>query len=326
MGHVAQLATSRSRFPYAVDYTDRLVRVPREQERGGYANVYQYRSPSNGILYAVKELKALPDHLAEHLTLHEIAMKEYDIWNRLRHHNILQLEGIYYPSPDIMIPCFVTRWQENGRVKDYVRNKPGTNFLDLIDDIADGVAYLHDNDIIHGDLRGSNILISDDGRALVTDFGISKNDPGDGIPVSNAFQGNWRWMAREFFPSDAQPPALRARRSKASDIWMFGLLIQEILSGKIPYYDISAEWTVARKIGDGEPPRFPDAQHDSWKKFDDPVRRLRLRYCASEPADRPTITLVLQDIRKVLFNVAGFELAFTDLQKIEDQVSEYFLF
>ncbi|KAL5480383.1 hypothetical protein ACEPAI_1653 [Sanghuangporus weigelae] len=77
MGHAALLAMSRSQFPFAVDYTNRLVKVPDEQNSGGYANVYQYHSPSNGALYAVKELKVLTGHLAEHLTLPEVS-----IWKR----------------------------------------------------------------------------------------------------------------------------------------------------------------------------------------------------------------------------------------------------
>ena len=70
---------------------------------------------------------------------------------------------------------------------------------------------------------------------LVTDFGISKSDPGDGISVSEAFQGNWRWMAPEFFGSepDFRLPAPDARRSKASDIWMLGMLFQASLFGII---------------------------------------------------------------------------------------------
>ncbi|OCB92069.1 kinase-like protein [Sanghuangporus baumii] len=310
MGHVAHPALSQ--FPYAFDYTNRLTKESCERKGyGGFADVYQFRNPRNGLLYAVKEIVNAP----RSLTLLEVAKIEYDIWHRLRHPNILQLEGIYL-APHTPIPSFVTRWQENGRVKNYVQGKPETDFLGLIEDVAEGVTYLHGNDIIHGDLRAANILISDDCRALVTDFGISKHDPGDGITLSRARQGNCRWMAREFFVAST------ARRSKASDIWMFGI---EILSGKNPYYYISNERLIESMIENGELSEFPNAQHTSWRKFDDPVQELRLRYCASEPTDRPAITSVLQDIRKVLFNVASFELAFTDLQNIEEQVSEYFL-
>ncbi|KAL5514082.1 hypothetical protein ACEPAG_2843 [Sanghuangporus baumii] len=292
MDHLAHPALSQ--FPYAFDYTDRLTKESYERKSwGGFADVYQYRNPRNGLLYAVKEIVNVP----RSLTLPEVAKKEYDVWHRLRHPNILQLEGIYLP-PRALIPCFVTRWQENGRVKNYVQDKPDTDFLGLIEDVAEGVTYLHDNDIIHGDLRAANILISDDGRALVTDFGISKHDPGDGITLSQARQGNCRWMAREFFMTGT------ARRSKASDIWMFGIVMLEILSGRSPYYDISNERLIESMIGNGELSKFPNAQHTSWEKFDNPVRQLRLRYCASEPRDRPTITSVLEDIRKVLSDVA----------------------
>ena len=71
------------------------------------------------------------------------------------------------------------------------------------------------------------MLVSDDHQPLLTDFGIAKTDPGDGVSVSVAFQGNWRWMAVEFFRSNTDVvPAPGARRSKASDIWMLAMLIQ----------------------------------------------------------------------------------------------------
>ncbi|EJD00431.1 kinase-like protein, partial [Fomitiporia mediterranea MF3/22] len=124
-------------------------------------------------------------------------VKEYDLWHRLRHPNILPLEGICYPHPDSNIPAFVSCWQENGRIKDFVKERPYIDYIRLVrmvEGIAEGVRYLHENKIIHGDLRAANILISDTQEALVTDFGIAKVDSGDGVQISSAFQGNVRWM------------------------------------------------------------------------------------------------------------------------------------
>ena len=63
---------ARPRFPYAVDYSSRLRKVPGERNGGGYADVFQYCDTLNGTIYAVKELKALRGHLAEHLTLSRV--------------------------------------------------------------------------------------------------------------------------------------------------------------------------------------------------------------------------------------------------------------
>ncbi|KIJ50735.1 hypothetical protein M422DRAFT_159283, partial [Sphaerobolus stellatus SS14] len=66
--------------------------------------------------------------------------------------------------------------------------------------IAKGISYLHENNIIHGDIRGVNILVFEDGTSHVTDFGLSRilKESISGLTTSN-FAGCTRWMAPELF-------------------------------------------------------------------------------------------------------------------------------
>ncbi|KAG6326687.1 hypothetical protein ID866_12305, partial [Astraeus odoratus] len=68
----------------------------------------------------------------------------------------------------------VSAWMDNGNAYEYVQN----TLVDprpLLSDIAEGLRYLHNHEppIYHGDLKGQNVLISDDGHALLADFGLS---------------------------------------------------------------------------------------------------------------------------------------------------------
>lgn len=61
-----------------------------------------------------------------------------------------------------------------GTAISYVEKYPQTNVPKLLSEITEGLAYLHSQDIVHGDLRGANVLISEDGVARLSDFGLTK--------------------------------------------------------------------------------------------------------------------------------------------------------
>ena len=56
----------------------------------------------------------------------------------------------------------------------FVEKYPQTNVLKLLSEVAEGLGYLHSKGIVHGDLRGANVLVSEDGVARLPDFGLSK--------------------------------------------------------------------------------------------------------------------------------------------------------
>jgi len=92
--------------------------------------------------------------------------------------------------------------------------------------VARGLEYLHilEPPIVHGDLKGANVLIDDQGLPKLGDFGLAKALEGDptGLTTSTAFQGSIRWLATELL--------FDKPRSKESDIWAFGYLALEVRS------------------------------------------------------------------------------------------------
>ncbi|KAF8517673.1 kinase-like protein, partial [Hysterangium stoloniferum] len=183
--------------------------------------------------------------------------REYLVWSSVTHPNILQCLGYSYDfSPDSQyeLPALISPWMSNGTVMSYIECRPDVDRLPLIFGIADGLAFLHDRSpsTIHGDVRGGNILVSNQGVPCLTDFGLSRI-LGDttGLTTSSHVAGSLRWMSRELL--------LNERVHKGSDVWAFGMTVIEILTGKLPYSEISLDPAVMHLIMNGQIPSRPDA-------------------------------------------------------------------
>ena len=88
-------------------------------------------------------------------------------------------------------------------------------------DVAEGLTYLHDNNIVHGDLKGLNILISRSVRAMLCDFGLAK-DMDRTTGETQVAVGSWPWMSPERLQGDGPG------RSFEDDVYGFGMTIYEV--------------------------------------------------------------------------------------------------
>lgn len=138
-------------------------------------------------------------------------------------------------------PCvsMVCPWYANGNLSTFLSKNESLDYTDrlrLIRDIASGLYYLHYNSIIHGDLSGGNLLISDEGRALLYDFGLSSlvRDLGLNTKSTSTVAGSLRWAAPEVFQTDA-----KSKISLFSDIYSFGSVALQVFTGKRPYHYIA---------------------------------------------------------------------------------------
>ncbi|KAF8962816.1 kinase-like domain-containing protein [Flammula alnicola] len=192
-------------------------------------------------------------------------------WHRLCHKNVSQLFGIVQ-SPNSI--AMVSQWCDNGTICSYLKRNPTANRLKLLIQVALGIAYLHTvkPTIIHGDLKGGNILVDDVGNAIITDFGLSKvmeemsmsiataegNSNGSMSMGTSFFAGSTRWMAPELIMALVQDDGQVPPITTCSDVYAFASICLEIASGHLPYPHRSNDHAVTVDILRGVRPARSD--------------------------------------------------------------------
>ncbi|KAG8687646.1 hypothetical protein FRC11_006859 [Ceratobasidium sp. 423] len=135
--------------------------------QGGFADVY-CGNLRNGLKVAIKRSRVrIPDD-EEGRSCLRIMAKEGYIWSKHQHDNILEICGVAQFRGGIAL---VTPWMDNGTVMEFIRDQPNVDRPRLCTQVAWGLVYLHEMETIHGDLKGANILVSEDGIARLADFG-----------------------------------------------------------------------------------------------------------------------------------------------------------
>ncbi|KIO25792.1 hypothetical protein M407DRAFT_50612, partial [Tulasnella calospora MUT 4182] len=162
--------------------------------------------------------------------------READTWRRLEHPHVLRFLGTYKPEAHLY---FVSPFMQNGTLLEYVNDRPDVNRVRLLYETSDAVAYLHRENIVHGDIKASNLLISDDGHVLLCDFGLAKSSYSH---TSTALKGagTFRWQSPELWNNEP--------RSFASDGYAFSMTIVEVLTGLPPFSHLENEVAVLMAV------------------------------------------------------------------------------
>lgn len=189
--------------------------------------------------------------------------RELQLWRRLHHENILPLYGFTNNfGPFFAMVC---PWVPKGTLNNYLE-KCHADVNDLhrfciLHDIAAGLQYLHSLMIVHGDLTGTNVLIQACGKACLADFGLSTLLL-EFVGTSNfttSIRGNIRWAAPELFDipeADDDGNRYLILPSPRCDIYSFGSIMVQVLSGKVPYHWIKNEVQILTLLLKGvKPPR-----------------------------------------------------------------------
>ncbi|KAF8987026.1 kinase-like protein, partial [Hymenopellis radicata] len=179
------------------------------------------------------------------------------VWKQLHHPSVLPFLGV---SQDLFHPsfCLISPWMANGNIMTFLSNNPTHDRLQCILEVAEGLKYLHHAvhpPIVHADIRGANILITDDLHCALADFGISLMVETQ-IPGSTTLsRGSTRWLPPEMMDHSLFVPS----RITARDIYSFGCTIIEIYTGRPPFSHLKSDAAVinAVLIQKEAPPRPP---------------------------------------------------------------------
>ncbi|KAG8768554.1 hypothetical protein FRC12_005498 [Ceratobasidium sp. 428] len=196
--------------------------------------------------------------------------------------------------------AMVSPWMDNGTLPHYVDHHPAADRLQLCLDISNGVAYLHQNDTIHEDLKGANVLISNSGIAKLADFGCAEPNPGTLHFTATTSGANYsiRWAAPEILNGEQT-------RSKEADVYALGMTFLEVITGEVPFSnknDLGVYLAVAVKQQIPErPPNFPSLTLGEA----DQLWGIIVRSCAHEPLDRLGSTIVQSYVQSIRWHSTG---------------------
>ncbi|KDQ18665.1 hypothetical protein BOTBODRAFT_103908, partial [Botryobasidium botryosum FD-172 SS1] len=229
-------------------------------------------------------------------------LHEASIWRRLHHPNITPFLGL---APIDGLPHLMSPLMQNGAADDFVRKNPNVDRVRLLVQIAQGLEYMHTQNppIIHGDLKANNILVSEDGSACISDFGLSRVFEGTGsavtlaassssapAPITMAYHANFRWGAPEVL-------LLGMPRTPASDIFSLGRLMVELLTGEIPFPGLADQAIILHlDTGRYERPANSDAMACG---LDDEMWALILKCWNRDPPKRPTAAQVVERLLRM---------------------------
>ncbi|KAF7336077.1 Kinase-like protein [Mycena sanguinolenta] len=193
--------------------------------------------------------------------------KEALVWQGLRHRFILPLLGIdrltFVPSF-----CMVSPWMKHGTVLKYLRDHGRGNLNRFLCEIAQGLDYLHSMNVVHGDLRGNNILITDEGNACLSDFGLATTiaDADSTVRVTSSSNraGSVRWFAPELI-DPTKFGCTKFVRTKASDVYAYACVCLELYTGNPPFSHLQDVAAMLWVIGGERPEQPPFISAAVWQ-------------------------------------------------------------
>lgn len=211
--------------------------------------------------------------------------KEFQVSFNLNHTNLLHANYLGSTAEDNR-PYLVMPLCPDGSASKYIGNADEFILWKFIKDVASGLAYLHDQHppIIHQDIKPDNILISQGGDFLITDFGISKQLKSTLKRSARSLDsaGSISYMGPERFSKQSMPV-------KASDIWSLGATVYELAVGELPFCGMGG--SLLKKGADI--PELPE-------NFSDTLNKVVMSCLANDTWDRPTAKMLEEFASKQL--------------------------
>ena len=199
-------------------------KVVEEIGRGGMGIVYKGEDP---ILERVVAIKILSPHLIANSDSKERFIREAQAAARLNHPNISSIfdinehDGIYYIVFEFIQGKTLRKVMDKERVMDL------TKALDYFLPICYALDYAHQHSVVHRDVKPDNVIVADDGHVKVADFGLAWIETEQSLTEPGAVLGTFGY----FSPEQARGEKVDRR----SDIYSLGVMLYEMLTGKLPF-------------------------------------------------------------------------------------------
>lgn len=176
--------------------------------------------------------------------------------------------------------CIVTEWINGGSLYALLRTKKpisASKKTSIAFDIARGMNYLHSRHIIHRDLKSPNVLLDDNGRAKICDFGYSRVADDTDVMTKNV--GTPHWMAPELLDNQSS-------YNHMIDVYSYGIVLWEITAQAVPYRDLDSPQIIAKVVSSDFRPPIPEGTHPD-------IVNLIKQCWDRDPNQRPTFSEIL---------------------------------
>ncbi|KAI0270447.1 hypothetical protein BC834DRAFT_922465 [Gloeopeniophorella convolvens] len=236
-------------------------------------------------------IKVLAETTPRNIFVHEV-----EIWKKLYHPNVLELLGASSASGDP--PWFlVSKYYPRGSLVKYLKNLSDAEMsridvLRMIHEIAKGMAYLHKEGVLHGDLKSANVLVDDDARCVISDFGQSELKSEvyriSRAPVPRTFYGTLRWQAPELMQgANVLTPEM--------DVYAFAISCVEVLTkGALPWPLMDDDAVRRFVLNENMRPSLPPSNLSN-----SPLMAVIRASWDRAPANRPSFEQIARDIKKL---------------------------
>ncbi len=260
-------------------------RIIRSLGEGGMANVYLAHDMVLDRDVSVKLLRLdLRDDPSTKRRFHREAMAATQL-------NDPHIVGIYDVGEDHGLQYMVMQYVKGTDLKAYIKKHypiPLPQVIDIMEQVLSAVATAHAHGIIHRDLKPQNILIDENKNVKITDFGIAVAVSQDSLTQTNTLMGSVHYLSPE--------QARGSIATKQSDIYSLGIILFELLTGKVPFEGETAV-SIALKHFRKEIPSVREQN----KEIPQALENVIIKATAKEPAERySSVNEMAADLKTVL--------------------------
>ena len=260
-------------------------RIIRSLGEGGMANVYLAHDMVLDRDVSVKLLRLdLRDDPSTKRRFHREAMAATQL-------NDPHIVGIYDVREDHGLQYMVMQYVKGTDLKAYIRKHypiPLPQVIDIMEQVLSAVATAHAHGIIHRDLKPQNILIDENKNVKITDFGIAVAVSQDSLTQTNTLMGSVHYLSPE--------QARGSIATKQSDIYSLGIILFELLTGKVPFEGETAVSIALKHFRE----EIPSVREQN-KEIPQALENVIIKATAKEPAERySSVNEMAADLKTVL--------------------------
>lgn len=260
-------------------------RIIRSLGEGGMANVYLAHDMVLDRDVSVKLLRLdLRDDPSTKRRFHREAMAATQL-------NDPHIVGIYDVDEDHCLQYMVMQYVKGTDLKAYIKKHypiPLPQVIDIMEQVLSAVATAHAHGIIHRDLKPQNILIDENKNVKITDFGIAVAVSQDSLTQTNTLMGSVHYLSPE--------QARGSIATKQSDIYSLGIILFELLTGKVPFEGETAVSIALKHFRE----EIPSVREQN-KEIPQALENVIIKATAKEPAERySSVDEMAADLKTVL--------------------------